>query len=701
MPSTIALRSLTATLLIAQLCLPAGLTAQQMQPQMQDRSTAPTTPPTPAGAPLTQDERILHVLNRLAYGPRPGDVERVKAMGLKAWMQQQLDPASIDDSKLQARLADFPAMQLPLADMLAKYPTQQMIRQSMNGNNTRPGGEAEKAIYNNQAERFKARKDNKANGEAAMDEPDPLPEDAHAILAEAPAKRFSIMCHLSLPQLRALRQALPQADRDHLLDGFTPQQHEVIAAFNAPRGLIEAEVIQTRLLSDILSERQLQQVMTDFWLNHFNVYVAKSQDAPYYIAAYQRDTIAPRALGHFEDLLVATASSPAMLNYLDNSSSIGPHSTFASRPRLGNRPQQQQASGLNENYARELMELHTVGVNGGYTQKDVTEVAKVFTGWTVGNNRTAVSRMMGQTFSAGRYRTNAVSAEDNAIAHAQFDGDKHEPGKKYVLGTIIKEDGMKEGMEVLHMLANSPQTAKFISTKLAVRFISDNPPQPVIDRMTATFLSTHGDIRQVLASMINSPEFWSREAYRSKVKTPLDYVISAARASGADVDGTSALANAIAELGMPVFGHQTPDGYSMTAEVWNNTASLVARMNFALALSTNRVQGVHPNWDNLLIAPHAAGTVPEFLSPEQKEAILQDKLLHTAVSDRTRNTILTQISTNADQQDNSLRQIAIGKSKQDPLTPVQAKAPTTPAPHDSQAALAAGLIFGSPEFQRR
>jgi len=326
------------------------------------------------------------------------------------------------------------------------------------------------------------------------------------------------------------------------------------------------------------------------------------------------------------------------------------------------------------------MELHTVGVSGGYTQKDVTEVAKVFTGWTVG------------------------SPEKGGIpTQAQFDPTKHEPGSKTVLGVTIKENGEKEGLEVLHILATSPQTARFISTKLAIRFVSDDPPQPLVDRMTQTFLSAHGDIRKVLIAMVNSPEFFSHSAYRAKVKTPQDFVISAVRASGADVQSAGALANVIAELGMPVYGMQTPNGYSMKADPWNSTASLIARLNFALALSTNRVVGVKTDWSSFLAskADNNPGDAAS-LDPKAKELSLETGLLHIEVSDRTRNTILTQITAGPAEQEASLQQVAVKDRKRDPLAAraIQDRADRVPIA-DPQSALAAGLLFGSPEFQRR
>ena len=679
------LRCGMAGLLVVMMAVPGEMFAQSKDVPMAQASTKN------AQSKVEGDERILQALGRFTYGPRAGDLERVRAMGLNAWFSQQLNPAKIDDSALEARLEAYPAMRLSLPQLMERYPTQGMVRATMNGRGPGiPGGEAEKAIYADQMARQQDKKKGK-NPDDMADDVAPLPqEQAAAILAMPPDKRFSALCRMKPQQLRQLRQSLDRDQKEHLTDGFTAQQVEMLAAFNSPQGVVAAEVVQTKLLRDIYSERQLNEVMTDFWLNHFNVYMKKSQQAPYYIASYEHDVIRPRALGHFEDLLVAVASSPAMMNYLDNSLSVGPRSEFANRPAR-NTKNAKRPDGLNENYARELMELHTVGVNGGYTQKDVTEVAKVFTGWTVGGKR----NLRVDSYSRRPWMVMQENGAEQVVP--EFDWTRHEPGSKVVMGVTIKEGGEKEGMQVLHMLATSPKTAQFISTKLAVRFVSDDPPQAMVDRMAKTFLSTNGDIRRVLMAMINSPEFWSREAYRAKVKTPQDFVVSAVRASGAEVESPGALVNVIADLGMPLYGMQTPNGYSMKADPWNNTASLVERMNFALALSSNRVAGVTTDWTTVL--GNQSGT----LTPEAKEAKLEDRLLHIAVGERTRQTILTQISTDAEQQEASLKQVAVKDRKRDPLAVVAGKAwrPEEMSGIDSQSALAAGLLFGSPEFQRR
>jgi len=692
------IRAITAAVLTTQFAAPYGLTAQQMmsaeppaktvQPAagqsmqsdgMQKADAKPALPsidspelqkvPAPqvdlGNRPeMNDDHAILHLLNRFTYGPRPGDVERIRQMGPRKWLLQQLQPGMIDDSALDQRLTAYPAMKLPLDDLIVRYPDNAVIRKEMKGKGGAPGGMAERAIYADRMAKYRKTREKKAGREMDDKSNDDKVSDMDALLADSPQSRFKFLCSLSDDEFRGLRNDLTNDQRQRLLDGFTPQQREQVAAFSNPRQVVTAEVEQTKLLRDIYSERQLNEVMTDFWLNHFNVYMGKSQEAPYYIADYEKNVVRPRAMGYFEDLLDATAESPAMLNYLDNSESIGPHSVAAQQSDDDNK----KAAGLNENYAREVMELHTVGVNGGYTQHDVTELAKVFTGWTIEN-------------------------QNSRQVRAVFDFQKHEGGTKIVLDVRIKDNGEKEGMQMLHILATNPHTAHFISQKLAVRFVSDDPPPTLVNRMADAFLKSNGNIRVVLATMIGSKEFWADSAFHSKVKTPQDYIVSAIRASGAEVESAGALDSALTQLGMPLFGHQTPDGYSMRAEAWNSTAALIARLNFAFALSSNRINGVSVNWDAML--GHDAAT----MTPTQKESMLEAKLLHIPVAPRTRQTILKAISGNADQDQSTLKLLVTRYQPKDPLT--FASTNTEASPLDPQAALAAGFLIGSPEFQRR
>jgi uncharacterized protein (DUF1800 family) len=426
--------------------------------------------------------------------------------------------------------------------------------------------------------------------------------------------------------------------------------------------------------------------MADFWLNHFNVYLHKNEETPYYLVSYERDVIRPLALGKFEDLLEATAHSPAMLLYLDNSSSIGPESIAADKAKMAaarNPGAQRKApEGLNENYARELMELHTLGVNGGYTQADVTQVARVFTGWTVD-----------QPQRGGGFK---------------FDENRHEPGAKKVLGKKIKEHGEMEGREVLHMLAARPATARSIARKLAIRFVGDEPPQALVDRMSASFLSSGGNITAVLQTLFHSPEFWSNATYRAKVKTPLEFVVSAARASGASTDNLQPLANALRDMGMPLYGAVPPTGYKWDAADWVSTGALVNRMNFALSLAANRLPGVTVAWapqsdagftkiDNgsamRTVAQSAAMNAAPAATPEAEEQRLESLLVGGGLSAQTRAAVLDQFQAqSAQNQGSAMAMPAAAK----PINRAKAA-----AAQEKQDQLLAGLLLGSPEFQRR
>jgi uncharacterized protein (DUF1800 family) len=521
--------------------------------------------------------------------------------------------------------------------------------------------------------------------------------EAVKIINLTPEERMRKVIGMAPNDFVAFRQSLSGAEVAQFTQGLSPQQREIFAAMQNSTRMIGAEEMQVRLLRDIYSDRQLEAVMTDFWLNHFNVYVRKNQNEPYLIPAYERDVIRPNALGKFEDLLVATAKSPAMLMYLDNWQSIGPDSQAAKQgPQLARYAQNPQVKaalkdrGLNENYGRELMELHTLGVNGGYTQKDVTEVAKVFTGWTI------------------------TPPQQGGGFQFQFEERRHEPGAKTVLGKTIQESGMNEGLQVLHMLATSPATAKFVSTKLAVRFVSDDPPAALVDRMAQSFLASDGDIKTVLRTMFDSPEFWAPAVERSKVKTPEEFVVSAVRASGAAVNNSLALVQALDRLGMPLYGMQTPNGYSWMSEPWVSTGALVSRMNFALVLTGDRLPGIRTDWMRLLGEPNRPvemasgdGTIdPEVAAKEKK---LEQILLGQPLSEKTRTAVLGQSSDlTAAMQAAKEFQVGggggLGKFGGGAAASeygLNVGAQKNAVPDDRQAAVMAGLMLGSPEFQRR
>ncbi|MEP6961790.1 MAG: DUF1800 domain-containing protein, partial [Acidobacteriota bacterium] len=344
---------------------------------------------------------------------------------------------------------------------------------------------------------------------------------------------------------------------------------------NGPQVLIR-ELNEAKLYRAVYSEHQLEEQLVDFWFNHFNVFAGKGADRVL-VTSYERDAIRPHVLGKFRELLGATAADPAMLFYLDNWQNVSPdaaqqQAALIGRLGRGNPERQaklkakQQGRGLNENYARELMELHTLGVDNGYTQKDIVEVARCFTGWTI-----LQPRQGGEFFYNDRV---------------------HDRGEKTVLGVKIPAGGGRsDGERVLDILAKRPETARFISLKLAERFVADDPPAALVERMAKKFTETDGDIRAVMSAMIGSPEFFSEGAWKAKVKTPLELIVSAARATGAQIRNAAPLAQQVAELGQPLYRKVEPTGYSTAAAEWVNSAALLARMNFALALAGNQVQG--------------------------------------------------------------------------------------------------------------
>jgi uncharacterized protein (DUF1800 family) len=668
---------------------------------------------TPATKPLTEEERATHALNRLTFGPRPGDLERVQAIGVKKWIELQLNPEQIDDSLLEARLQSFPAMHRSQQDLLQTFPSNAVIRAVSEGKIPLPADRVEHAIYQNQVAAYEEKRQKQAQeaavkpaGEPVADGPKMTPSNenvlADAIALEDVASSPSITVHeqklyadlastqivnlspdqrleklvsMKPGQLRGFMKGLTPEERSQLTAGMTAQQKETVVALINPSLLVAGELMQTRLLTDLYSQRQLQAVMTDFWLNHFNVYLKKGQFAPWYLVDYQQNVVAPHAMGKFEDLLVATAKSPAMLFYLDNQTSIGPHSPAALRAQT-NPSAKNKDLGLNENYARELMELHTLGVDGGYTQKDVTEVAKVFTGWTVDEPRKGA----GFTFNERR----------------------HEPGAKVVMGQTIPDNGEEEGLLVLHRLATSPATAHHLSQQLAVRFVSDTPPPALVDRMAKTYLHSDGDVSQVLRTMFTSPEFWSREAYRAKVKTPEEFVLSAVRATGGEVNRPAVVLNAMSQLGMPYFGCQTPNGYAWTAEAWVNSGDLVNRINIALALAGHKL-GTATDLDALMKIKS-----PDAATASQKEEKLEAVFLDGGLQPQARQTVLQQADELAAQGPLPAMEPAKPGPKQPGALPVRPAfiqvmdlATPIPAPADKQAALVAGLLLGSPDFQRR
>jgi uncharacterized protein (DUF1800 family) len=498
-----------------------------------------------------------------------------------------------------------------------------------------------------------------------------------------PEQRYKKILAMSVDDQVAFADSMRGGKGQDFLAGLDPKQKETLQAMNNPQSVVTDELLQAKVLRAVYSERQLEEVMTDFWFNHFNVYVGKGPDR-LMLANYEQDVIRPRVMGKFEDLLVATAKSPAMLFYLDNWLSVGPGSMKAlgipagPRGRYGYpaRPAKKnpkQNSGLNENYGRELLELHTLSVNGGYSQRDVTEAAKVFTGWTID--------------------------KPNDGGGFKYDPNMHEPGPKFVLGHRIKPKGEGEGLELLHRLATSPQTAHFISLKLAQRFVSDDPPQDLVDQMTKTFLKKKGDIREVLSTLFHSPEFWANGTYRAKVKTPLEFVASAVRVTGAEVDDALPLARQLGNMGMPLYGAQPPTGYSMKAETWVNSSALLNRMNFALALSSGKIKGV--KMDSAQLSGQWA------LPADSKLAlpILENNLLAGDVSTQTHDSIAAQIvdakivNEQIIETKNAAPEKKPAANEKDKQGQSQRKAAVAAQP--ANVSVMAGLLLGSPEFQKR
>jgi uncharacterized protein (DUF1800 family) len=709
--------------------------------------------PSKADAAKTSlDQRYLHLLSRFTFGATPDELATLQGLDSKhavdEWFNQQLHPdrlpATAGDLLLATKLADFPALQLPVDALLERFPSGAMIRQAAGGKQPIPDDPYLFAIYRRHIDMYqekqakkaeaqkqpeiakadakkpevmdsKAGKQDMASTDSAQGDPQGMNSTMQAGMPAAPspvAKSVELPTAVkpgaSKPAVDAARPsyadvlvksvlALPPGDRVHrilfmqpveyeqfhsglkgpqkaqLTQDLTPEQRELLTDYENPTRTVIEELQAQRLLRDIYSSHQLQEVMTTFWLNHFNIFLHKNDETPYYLVSFERDVIRPRALGNFEDLLVATAESPAMLLYLDNSSSTGPESPVAERQKIREAQGKGKATppGLNENYARELMELHTLGVDGGYTQKDVTEVAKVFTGWTVDHPQ------IGGGF--------------------KFDENRHEPGKKLVLGKKIKENGQKEGLEILHMLATSPATAHFISEELAVAFVSDTPPATLVNRMAETFLNKNGEIGAVLKTMIHSPEFWAPAAYQAKVKTPLEYVISAARSSGAEITNTQPLVNALNQMGMPLYACVPPTGYSDKADAWVSTGELVTRMNFALSLATNKFGGIKSQWTPAATQAASAADV---------ELSLEARLVPGGVSEKTRAAVLDQAQSAQAVPVISSAQPSVqifpkpvdtaqGKAKQQQEQTAQAAA------LEKQNAQIAGLLLGSPEFQRR
>jgi uncharacterized protein (DUF1800 family) len=431
---------------------------------------------------LTDRQRALHALNRLAFGARPGDVDRIVSEGVDVWIDRQLHPESISDAAVEKRLCNLATLELTNADIVDTYykPIVQARREKKAGEAIDPG------------------------------------------------------------QIKMFRQKSQEIVRD---------------------------LVSQKIIRAAESERQLNEVMVDFWFNHFNVFAGKGIDR-FLLTGYERDAIRPHVWGKFEDLLMATAKSPAMLFYLDNARSVADpehRDPRVQRMMEIRRPDMAKKGGLNENYAREIMELHTLGVDGGYTQKDVTELARVFTGWSI----------------------------DQRTGSFIFRPALHDRGAKSVLGVNFPAGGgIEEGETMIRILAHHPSTAHHIAYELCERLVSDDPPKALVDRVASRFLATGGDLRETVKAVVTSPEFWDPKVYQGKEKSPFEYVISALRAVNATVVNPMPVARALQQIGEPLYGAQPPTGYSEKSDVWMNSGALMSRLNFVVALTNNQLPGV-------------------------------------------------------------------------------------------------------------
>ncbi len=622
---------------------------------------------------LSEDRKILHVLNRLGFGARPGDAAKVKSIGLQKYIERQLNPISAEKPEISAKLKNLEILNMSTDEIFAKYPNPGALLRMLEGNR-------------NTAQ-------NPQNPEQMSDS-----------------------------DRRERQQKIRELYQKYDL---------------RPANQIFYQQASSRIIRAVYSENQLEEQMVDFWMNHFNVFAGKAA-VRWYIPGYERDVIRKNALGNFKDLVKGTAQHPAMLFYLDNFQSVAPNAQTANnradnplqralqsgqlnarqRERLRQRGltdeqinqrierakqtannQQQNRRGINENYARELMELHTLGVDGGYTQKDIVEVARAFTGWTIADPRgyrsAAANDIKGtENRQLNRLQRQMGVPEDIESGEFYFNERWHDKNEKVVLGQKVNEGGIKDGLKVIDILASHPSTAKFIARKLAVKFVSDNPNEAFVNRIANAFQKSNGDIKTTLRAMFNDKEFYAPENYRAKIKTPFELLVSSLRALNADVNASPALLGLLQKMGEPLYGYQAPTGYPDTAEDWVNTGALLERVNFAVALASNRIPQVRVN-----LTKFEANSKAEILNKSISN------VLGGEISAGTRATLLKQI-----EQPLIEPKITASEDETDMEMPMRGNggrrgmnrqarmlAPTG----NPEVFKVVGLLIGSPDFQRQ
>ncbi len=685
------IHKITAWLMLSALLIPAftlGTNAQAMMKKTTETKLAP----------LTEDQKILHIINRLSYGARPGDVEKVKSIGINKYVEQQLNPKADGETAVMPKLEKFDVLKMSNDELFAKYPNQGAVLLAVAQRNGLNRRDLQGIRKNQNADAPKT--SDQMNGGQMTNQTPPVQKNENEM---TPAERDKY------------RQEIVELYREYNLG--RPQQ-------------ITQQLNASRILRAVYSENQLQEEMVDFWTNHFNVFAGKGATR-WFLPEYDRDVIRPNALGNFKDLLTATAKSPAMLFYLDNFQSVTPNANPPRRPNANaqmnpqrrtrlkeqyglsdaeldarlkqnqNNQKRRSERGINENYAREIMELHTLGVEGGYTQKDIQELARAFTGWTIvdarGYRRLFANIANGEDDPATIRQLRALGVpEDTKSGTFFFNERTHDKGEKTILGQKINDGGMKDGERAIDILVNHPSTAKYIARKLAVKFVSDNPSEALVERTAKAFHDSKGDIKTTLRALFTDKDFSAPENYRAKIKTPFEVVVSALRMVGADTNGVQ-IQNLLGRMGEPLYGYQTPNGYPDTAEDWVNTGALLERLNFAVALASNRIQGTKVN-----LKPFAGASEADVLDRSV------DVILDGQISPITKAAILKQLeqplpepkleakNETADTMENpAMMPMPNGGRRQNQQVRLQQPS------GDPKVFKVVSLILGTPEFQRQ